>query len=55
MGGFSGKGRSVAAGDPTPALLGSQSHYFLDNTIALFGRIRVWNYSAETAIRDPAM
>jgi hypothetical protein len=34
---------------PTPAPLDDQSHSFLDNAIALFGRIRVWNGSAEIA------
>jgi hypothetical protein len=33
----------------TPAPLGGQSHSFLDNAIALFGQIRVWNCSAEIA------
>jgi len=33
---------------PTPALLGDQSHSFLDNTIALFGHIRAWDCSPES-------
>src|SRR6202023_1621835 len=35
--------------DPTHALFADQSHSFPDNVMALFGRIRAWNYSAETA------
>src|ERR1700720_788120 len=35
--------------DPTHALFADQSHSFSDNLVALFGRIRAWNYSAETA------
>src|SRR5260370_14676388 len=35
--------------DPTHALFADQSHSFPDNLVALFGRIRAWNYSAETA------
>src|SRR5215470_15037483 len=34
---------------PTPALLGDQSHSFLDNTIALFGHIRAWDCSPESS------
>src|SRR5271156_2548473 len=34
---------------PTSAPLGGQSHSFLDNAIASFGQIRVWNCSVETA------
>src|ERR1700719_147817 len=40
---------SGTAGDPTHALFADQSHSFPDNLVALFGRIRAWNYSAETA------
>src|SRR5580700_8481445 len=35
--------------DPTHALFADQSHSIPDNVMALFGRIRAWNYSAETA------
>jgi hypothetical protein len=35
--------------DPTHALFADQSHSIPDNIVALFGRMRAWNYSAETA------
>jgi hypothetical protein len=35
--------------DPTHALFADQSQSIPDNLVALFGRIRAWNYSAETA------
>ena len=35
--------------DPTHALFADQSQSIPDNLVALFGRIRPWNYSAETA------
>src|ERR1700732_3481911 len=35
--------------DPTHALFTDQSQSIPDNLVALFGRIRAWNYSAETA------
>src|SRR6202035_4038253 len=35
--------------DPTHALFADQSHSIPDNLVALFGRMRAWNYSAETA------
>src|SRR5690242_5945994 len=35
--------------DPTHALFADQSQSIPDNVVALFGRIRAWNYSAETA------
>src|ERR1700726_4380554 len=35
--------------DPTHALFADQSHSIPDNIVALFGRIREWNYSVETA------
>src|ERR1700730_8434413 len=34
--------------DPTHALFADQSQSIPDNVVALFGRIRAWNYSAET-------
>src|SRR5580700_7150389 len=34
--------------DPTHALFADQSQSIPDNLVALFGRIRAWNYSAET-------
>src|ERR1700757_4106196 len=35
--------------DPTHALFADQSQSIPDNLVALFGRVRAWNYSAETA------
>src|ERR1700736_2193645 len=35
--------------DHTHALFADQNHSIPDNLGALFGRIRAWNYSAETA------
>ena len=35
--------------DPTHALFAYQSQSIPDNLVALFGGIRAWNYSAETA------
>src|SRR6202047_5110937 len=35
--------------DPTHALFADQSQSIPDNLVALFDRIRAWNYSAETA------
>jgi hypothetical protein len=35
--------------DPTHALFADQSQSIPDNLVALFGRTRAWNYSAETA------
>jgi hypothetical protein len=32
---------------PTHALFADQSHSIPDNLVALLGRIRAWNYSAE--------
>jgi hypothetical protein len=36
-----------AAGDPTHALFADQSQSIPDNVVALLGRIRAWNCSAE--------
>src|ERR1700730_15456122 len=49
MSGCSGLTRRRFRRDPTHALFGDQSHSIPDNIVALFGRIRAWNYSAETA------
>src|ERR1700676_893000 len=38
-----------ADGDHTHALVAEQSHSFPDNLVALLGKIRAWNCSAENA------
>src|SRR5215469_3160276 len=48
MGGFSWLARRpAAAGDPTHALFAAQSHFIVDNLVALFEYSRAWNCSSD--------
>src|ERR1700730_9895374 len=49
MGGCSCLSRRRFRRDPTHALFADRSHSIPDNVVALLGRIRAWNYSAENA------